>query len=197
MEFTVKLTQRDQKLLILLAVILIIAGFGFLAMPAIEEKSALEAEIQIAQQERDVLEQKVMLYQSHKAVLERLETEYKEASAGYYPILENQELERMITKWISAYDLQILQQSVNVSEQPKEVPPYFDALMSSSGSTDGVYVGTDTIRVTGSRQQLMQLVYSFTGTDPAIRVISFDLSQKTAEGGTVLQMELEVYMCKK
>ena len=71
-----KLTQRDQKLIILLAVILILAGFGFFAViPAMEEKSALEAEIQIARQEQDVLEQKVMMYQSHKAVLERLETE--------------------------------------------------------------------------------------------------------------------------
>ena len=47
-----KLTQRDQKLIILLAVILILAGFGFFAViPAMEEKSALEAEIQIARQE--------------------------------------------------------------------------------------------------------------------------------------------------
>lgn len=198
MEFTMKLTQRDQKLIILLAVILILAGFGFFAViPAMEEKSALEAEIQIARQEQDVLEQKVMMYQSHKAVLERLETEYKEASADYYPLLENQVLERMITKWISSYDLQILQQTVHVPEETKEIEPFYNAVMIPSGSTDGIYIGTDTVRVTGSRDQLMKLVYSFTGTDPAIRVVSFDMTQKNTEGATVLQMVLEVYMCRK
>ena len=96
---TLKLTERDKKLLVILAVFVLIVGVGAgVLMPLLDKGQELQekaADARIEQQER---EQKVVslpvLRDRESTVLSNIE----EMRKDFYPVMKSMEIDKMLTE---------------------------------------------------------------------------------------------------
>ena len=120
-----KLTNRDKKLLILLAVVLIAAGFGRLAVwplkQQIQERSEKQEQLEI---EKQAMEMKIAQAPSVKMMAEAMHTDYTNTMSDFYDRLKTQEVDNQITQIILQHNLAAVESSIRISEDPLTVEYY-------------------------------------------------------------------------
>lgn len=219
---TTKLTNRDKVLLAVLIVFLVIAGFVvFIILPAIDKRSDLQQQIEQAETERSEMEAEIALLPSYQKRKEENESKRRELIQDLYPMMENQEIDKMITNMILDMGLMARDFTVSVRPENRNFTPYTASAMgleealtqekgsqSSEKDTAGneIYISDITVTAIGSLESLQTLIDSVTNEYPALRVVSYTIGDKDAlildrdqnvRTDSTLTISLEMYMCSK
>lgn len=137
MKLEMKLTERDKKLIIFLALFLLIVGIGyFVVRPLYERVGQLQAQA-------DELEMQVEQTQNYLARLpqlrkmnEELQGQKQDELQIFYPYMESQELDKMITGLTLHESLGAKNLTITIPDTPYTVTPYFLAAP-QQGEEDG------------------------------------------------------------
>ena len=96
---TLKLTQRDKKLLIVLAVVVLIVGVGAgLLFPLMEKGQNLKEEVLNADIEQQERSQKVESLPALQKREDQVLEEIGKAQQDFYPIMQSMEIDKMLTE---------------------------------------------------------------------------------------------------
>ncbi len=222
-----KITEKDKKLLSILASVLILVMLGwYVVMPAYERTKQKKQEIEMAEMEVQEMDMKIAMYPGYSAEIDGLKQRTAEATSRYYDRMSSQEVDRELTGIVLANDLEC----VNLNIQPlvfAEESPYVRSDMAaaeaqeqaeggsaSSGEgeevQDQVYTCKVSMTVAGGDEALQRLVDLFVNDSPSIRVTSLSYQEgntrmRVQEDGSMVEEEpkrqlvlnLNIYMCDK
>lgn len=219
---TTKLTNRDKILLTVLAVFLVIAGFVvFLILPSIDKRSELEAQITEAETQQEEMESEISMLPAYQKKKEENEAKRKELIQDLYPMMENQEIDKMITNMILDMGLMARDFTVSVRPENRNLTPYAasamgleealaqqDKAQGTEEDTSGneIYISDISVTAIGSLENLQNLIDSITNEYPALRVVNYTIGKKDAlildsdqnvRSDSTLTIGLEMYMCNK
>lgn len=219
---TTKLTNRDKVLITVLIVFLVIAGFVvFIILPAVDKRSELQQQIEQAETEKSEMESEIALLPSYQKRKEENEAKRRELIQDLYPMMENQEIDKMITNMILDMGLMARDFTVSVRPENRNFTPYTasamgmeealtqeEAAQDSEKDTAGneIYISDITVTAIGSLESLQVLIDSVTNEYPALRVVSYTIGDKDAlildtdqsvRTDSTLTISLEMYMCSK
>lgn len=97
----IKMSSRDKKLLLFLAIFLIVVGFGkLIILPGLSHYQELETEIMDRQMEKDEMEMAIIGYPMLETEYEELKKQLDVAYEDCYPLMTSQEIDRRLTSII-------------------------------------------------------------------------------------------------
>lgn len=205
---TFTMTERDKKLLSMLAVVLIAALFiKFLIIPQLEVKSDLAAES--IEMDTQAMEMKLAIDSkgSLEENLKKANEEFTQAAEEYYPMMQSYEIEAFITKMILNSGMESRDLEVSSKPYVAEVIPYFaselglemaltgDGKESADGSDSGsesdgtqtgqtqstVYGSLVNVTVMGTLEQAKSLIDVVNEDYPSVRIQTFTIDSEAAE----------------
>lgn len=126
MKLEMKFTERDKKLIVFLSLFLLIVGIGYFVVRPLYEKvgqlqaQADELELQVEQTQNYL----VRLPQLRK-VNEELQGRRRDELQIFYPYMESQELDKMITGLTLHESLGAKNLTITIPDEPYVITPYF------------------------------------------------------------------------
>lgn len=203
---TLKLTERDKKLLVILAVFILIVGIGAgVLMPLMDKGQELQekvAEAKIEQQER---EQKVVslpvLRDRESTVLSNIE----EMKKDFYSIMKSMEIDKMLTelalsKGLTVKELDIRLPAAGEYSTIKDYTAFADesgAETANEGVTyNGIYTALVSMTLLGSRGEIQAMMDDCAANEPGMRITDFTWQSAKESEDRTLGMTLEIYMCR-
>lgn len=203
---TLKLTERDKKLLVILAVFILIVGIGAgVLMPLMDKGQELQekaADARIEQQER---EQKVVslpvLRDRESTVLSNIEEMKKE----FYPVMKSMEIDKMLTelalsKGLTVKDLDIKMPSQGEYSTIKNYTAFTDESETETANDgvtyNGIYTAAVSMTLHGSRGEIQSMMDDCAANEPGMRITDFTWQKVKESEARTLGMTLEIYMCR-
>ena len=126
MKLEMKFTERDKKLIVFLSLFLLIVGIGYFVVRPLYEKVGL------LQAQADELEMQVEQTQSYlvrlpqlRKVNEELQGQKQDELQIFYPYMESQELDKMITGLTLHESLGAKNLTITIPDEPYVITPYF------------------------------------------------------------------------
>lgn len=126
MKLEMKFTERDKKLIVFLSLFLLIVGVGYFVV------RPLYLKVDELQMQADDLEMQVAQTQSYLARLpqlrkvnEELKNDKQQELQDFYPYMESQELDKMITGLTLHESLGAKNLTITIPDAPYEITPYF------------------------------------------------------------------------
>lgn len=205
-----KLTERDKKLLIFLAVFIVVIGIGAgVLLPLIQKSQDLSSELADARLERQEKEMKVAMLPSMREKEKQLQENLSQVQQEFYKVMPSMEIDKMLTDLALARGLQV--QDLNISlplkGQYTELMDYTAMLnQQAAGAEDEsssgllVYSGASTASVTmvmtGERVNLQAMLDACAIQEPRLRISNFQWQKNTRgeTGGYTLAVSMELYM---
>ena len=126
MKLEMKFTERDKKLIVFLSLFLLIVGIGYFVVRPLYEKvgqlqaQADELELQVEQTQNYL----VRLPQLRK-VNEELQGQKRDELQIFYPYMESQELDKMITGLTLHESLGAKNLTITIPDEPYVITPFF------------------------------------------------------------------------
>lgn len=200
MQLSLKLTERDKKLLAVLAVVLVIAGLGGqVILPLMDKNTQLRAELDAAKLEQTEKQIKVSGLAGMRAARDASKEKLAEVSKNYLGIVKSKEIDRILTETALSAGVNIL--GLNIAMPGEEVTSIMDYhLMLQMATTEdiirsytGFYTVSTTLRMSGSRDALQSVLDNLSHREPFCRVSAFQWETTRSEG-EALSINLEIYM---
>ncbi|MDO5136786.1 MAG: hypothetical protein Q4D55_12085, partial [Eubacteriales bacterium] len=114
----IKLSDRDKKLLLFLAIFLMAVGFGKLViLPGIKNYQKLDMEITDRQLEKDEMEMTIIGYPMLEGEYEELKAQADEVYEDYYPVMNSQEIDRRITGIVLEAGVEAVSLQIDMADQ--------------------------------------------------------------------------------
>lgn len=127
------LTNRDKKLLVFLAVIVILFVFGkFVIAPQLNRTLDLQTSSALAELDRQEMEMKIATLAVAQKDNQDLKELLKTAADDYYPMLSSQEVDREVTGLFLEYGLEIEDLVISMPSEPSDLEPYVSSQMAQS-----------------------------------------------------------------
>lgn len=186
-------TQRDKKLLGLLAAFFVFAVFFILVFsPLAEKDSKLEKELAKMQEENEEYGSKASGAQEMAVKEQSVQGTLSGVLARYYPMLESQDAERMITTLMINHGLEVQEMSVSMPDSADRIKWYqysekAKEQAAASADTESqetellLYAARVTCVAEGEKQDLWALVDEVSASYPAISIVSADWSLTNQE----------------
>lgn len=185
------ITESDRRILSVLAAFLLAIAFFLLVFRPLSERNAqLQKEISEVKEQENAM--KISASQAEDMIKQEQDakTSLDEILVCFYPMLQSQEAENMITVLMLNHGLQIKNMSITTQDTPSELQWYqyskhaatqMSAQSEEAASTITDNFGIYTIRITctadGSRASLMALVDDISINYPAISVLGTEWSE--------------------
>lgn len=200
------MTESDKKLLAFLAAFLIAAGFFFFAFKPLTDKNRqLQKEINSAREQLHEMDKKAVLAQDMAEAEQAAREKTDQVLKRFYPLLESQNAESMITTLLLNHSLQIQSLTITMPETPVHLKwyQYSDQATSQSEETlqqdteqaFAVYSAKITVAAEGSKRNLESLIDDLSFHYPAISITGAEWSVK--DEAHQLTMNVEIYMCEQ
>ncbi len=202
---TLKVTERDKKILVVLAVFLIV--FGLLAgvlMPLMEDTQKLGEEITEAEVEKQEKEMKVTALPGMRSRMDKAEEELAAMQKNYYPVMKSVEIDRMMTNTAVNCGIQVSDMDIKMPDLTAYTTLLnygdivYGAEQENSEETpfDGMYTASLTMNMTGSRENLQSMLDVTISQEPRQRVTDFSWQKNQKEGSSeyTLSMSVDIYM---
>lgn len=212
MKIETKITERDKKLLIFLAVVLIAAAFiVFIIVPGIQRISALNAESASSALSKEEMDSKIAELPTLTQELEGKKAEWTETSEGLFGMMASQEIDKLVTDEVTACGLGMKSLNIVMNEELTPLPVYGEDLDEETSTAEddeavnsGIHSASVSLSVEGGQDKISQLTDRFADYT-AVRVTSmkYDTNEVLDDEGlvkatnTVLNLEMELYMCEK
>lgn len=194
-------TESDKKLLSFLAAFLL-AGIFFLAVfrPLMEKNNALQKEIEVARQEEVNIDTAASLAEDMASKEQTTKEQMLKTMQCFYPILESQEAENMVTILMLNHNLQVQNLSIVMSEVPSGLKWYQyseNAVTTATAASEnnpennkpedsfGVYTIRINCTADGTKENLMALLDDISMNYPAISILSAEWSGEETQTSVV------------
>lgn len=207
---TLTLTERDKKLLVILAVVALVAGLGAgVIYPLMNKAQDLQLELQDAQIEKAEREAKVanlpVIEQQHQTVYAEMEELQKDA----YPVMPSLSIDRTLTSLAQARGADVRSLSIEMPENQSyaSFPSYGQVLMAATSSSSdgqsgesenatyrGIYTAHATMSLSGNRETLQSVIDQVQAEEPNFRITEFNWGQNTSQNTFSLTIGIDVYM---
>lgn len=202
---TLKVTERDKKILLVLAVFLIVLGLiAGVLMPLMENTQKLGEEIAEAEVEKQEKEMKVAALPGMRSRMEKAEEELSAMQERYYPVMKSVEIDRMMTNTAVNCGIQVLDMDIKMPDFTSYTTllNYGDIVYgveqenSENTPFDGMYKASLTMNMTGSRENLQSMLDVTVSQEPRQRVTDFSWQKNQKEGSSeyTLSMSVDIYM---
>lgn len=202
---TLKVTERDKKILLVLAVFLIVLGLiAGVLMPLMENTQKLGEEIAEAEVEKQEKEMKVAALPGMRSRMEKAEEELSAMQEKYYPVMKSVEIDRMMTNTAVNCGIQVLDMDIKMPDFTSYTTllNYGDIVYgveqenSENTPFDGMYTASLTMNMTGSRENLQSMLDVTVSQEPRQRVTDFSWQKNQKEGSSeyTLSMSVDIYM---
>ncbi len=203
MKLEMKITERDKKLLTFLAVFVIAAAFLTLViLPGFDRAQSLREEIAADTQNKLEMDSKIAQLPTLEEQLGVMNKEWEVISRELYPMMESQDIDKIVTDEVLAQGLTTKKMNITVSQEPESLQPYLwkekqEQAQSEAAETEaadeeeeaGEDAGEDTgsvqaetyaeiytakvdLSVEGSREKIRRLMDRFVNGYAAVRVLS-------------------------
>ena len=202
---TLKVTERDKKILLVLAVFLIVLGLiAGVLMPLMENTQKLGEEIAEAEVEKQEKDMKVAALPGMRSRMEKAEEELSAMQERYYPVMKSVEIDRMMTNTAVNCGIQVLDMDIKMPDFTSYTTllNYGDIVYgveqenSENTPFDGMYTASLTMNMTGSRENLQSMLDVTVSQEPRQRVTDFSWQKNQKEGSSeyTLSMSVDIYM---
>lgn len=201
---TLKLTQRDKKLLIVLAVVVLIVGIGAgVLLPMMEKGQSLKEEVTDAKIEQQERSQKVKSLPVLQEKEEKVLIEIGKAQEDFYPVMQSMEIDKMLTglalsKGLTVKDLDI---KMPVSGEYTKLKDYTGPMPEGENEDEGVtyngiYTAAVMMTLFGGRDSIQSMMDECAAKEPGMRITDFTWQSAKESSSWTLGMTLEIYMCE-
>ena len=199
---TMKMTERDKKLLALLGVIGVAALLVFLViMPLREANRLMKTQIETNQEQITIMEQKLSELPAARTGNEERRTKLSELQEDMYPILKSQDIDRLLTERVTMYQLSARKLQIKLPETAANVTA-FGPVKDDGSNPDGkdaVWLAEVSMSVSGSRPQLDGFVDNLEQNMPGIRILDLSWGTERTNGAAdgvvnTLSLSLQVIM---
>ena len=202
---TLKVTERDKKILIVLGIVLVILGLTVgVLMPLAEDTQELSEKIAEAEIEKQEKEMKVVSLPGIRTREEQSQEELAAMQDKYYPVMKSVEIDRMMTNTAVNCGIQVTNMDIKMPDFTAytTLPNYPDLVYgteqenSENTAFDGMYTASLTMNMTGSRENLQAMLDVTVSQNPRQRVTDFSWQKNQKEGSSeyTLSMSVEIYM---
>lgn len=186
------ITESDRRVLSVLAAFILAIAFALLVFrPIMQRNEQLQKEISQVKEQENAMNIAASLSEDRIRQEQEAKKALDEILVCFYPMLQSQEAENMLTVLMLNHSLQIQNMSITVEETPSTLQWYqysrnasqqtsAEAQSQSSDVANADNFGIYTIRLTcsaeGSRENLMALVDDISINYPAISILSTEWS---------------------
>lgn len=202
---TLKVTERDKKILIVLGIVLVILGLTIgVLMPLAEDTQELSEKITEAEIEKQEKEMKVVSLPGIRTREEQSQKDLAAMQDKYYPVMKSVEIDRMMTNTAVNCGIQVTNMDIKMPDFTvyTTLPNYSDLVYgteqenSENTAFDGMYTASLTMNMTGSRENLQAMLDVTVSQNPRQRVTDFSWQKNQKEGSSeyTLSMSVEIYM---
>ena len=202
---TLKVTERDKKILIVLGIVLVILGLTVgILMPLAEDTQELSEKITEAEIEKQEKEMKVVSLPGIRTREEQSQKDLAAMQDKYYPVMKSVEIDRMMTNTAVNCGIQVTNMDIKMPDFTAYtmLPNYSDLVYgteqenSENTAFDGMYTASLTMNMTGSRENLQAMLDVTVSQNPRQRVTDFSWQKNQKEGSSeyTLSMSVEIYM---
>ena len=202
---TLKVTERDKKILIVLGIVLVILGLTVgILMPLAEDTQELSEKITEAEIEKQEKEMKVVSLPGIRTREEQSQKDLAAMQDKYYPVMKSVEIDRMMTNTAVNCGIQVTNMDIKMPDFTAytTLPNYSDLVYgteqenSENTAFDGMYTASLTMNMTGSRENLQAMLDVTVSQNPRQRVTDFSWQKNQKEGSSeyTLSMSVEIYM---
>lgn len=209
---SLKITQRDKKLLYILAVFVLIVGVGIgIAAPLFSKGQELSSRLAEARIEQSDKKQKVTslpgLQSKKPAALEKL----AELQNEFYPETPSMGIDKMMTEMALSHSLVVADLDISMPAEGEDTAlADYGAMLKEQSDASGdtaaaeeeavTYGGVSTVSVSmvmnGTKDNLQAMVNQCAALEPKMRIAGFTWQNNSATGkdGYSLSLALEMYM---
>lgn len=209
MKLETTITERDKKLLVLLAVLLMIVAFVLLVlMPAIEHNGVLQQEIDLLTEQKAEMDDQILLLPQNQQQLEKLKTDWDVLGETLYGPLKSKDIDCIVTGEVLKAGLNTQNLSITINEDNAKLLSFqsteSEAAATENETQSGVYSATVSLFVEGTPAQTQTLVDRFANDFPAVHITSIAYENKevldaaglVASNRMVLGIVMEFYLCE-
>ena len=209
-----KITKRDKKLLVVLAIFILVVGVGAgVLFPLLQKNTELKEKILKATTEKLEREIKVNALTEFRDKKKFVEDEFDKERQKFYKIMPSMDIDKMLTNIALSNKATVKDMDIKMPVQGgyTELKLYQDMLASraeaslsqgniSSGTEPTVYEGIYTAEVQvilqGDRRPLQSVIDEFASLEPKLRVseILWKKEDKGEENAYTLSMTVHIYM---
>lgn len=189
---TLKLTERDKKILVFLAAfVIVIPVFVWGILPLADKVMETKASLDAVKADVFEMQSKIQLYDTSVAENTSLKEEKQSIGASYYPTMQSQEVDRLITGIILNNGLTSTGLEISSIESEKNIAPYYTSGLKAGNAE--LYTYTVSLRAQGSKESVVSLIDDITNNYQGIHVDYFTILPGTTY---LIQMQLQIYMYK-
>lgn len=198
------ITESDKKLLSFLAAFLLAVLFIFLVFrPLYQKIQEIRTEVAIAKEEEISMDTKASLAEDMEGKEQAAREKLLETSQRFYPILESQEAENMVTVLLLNHNLKVQdltivmpnsQSGLKWYQHAKEAQALQEGTQEETSKEGfGVYTARIGATAEGRDADIKAFLDEVSVSYPAISILSAEMSQTENTGS--LTISLEIYMC--
>lgn len=201
---TLKLTQRDKKLLVVLAVVVLVVGLGAgILFPLMEKGQELKEEVGNAQIEQLERSQKVESLPALQKKEEKALEQIGAVQEDFYPVMKSMEIDKMLTelalsKGLLVKDMDIKMPSEGEYTTVKDYTgPTEEESSKEKGTTyNGIYTARVKMTLSGNRETIQSMMDECATNEPGMRVTDFTWQSGRESETWTMGMTVEIYMCE-
>ena len=210
------MTKREKKLLgAALAALALVFAVQYLILPALEEKAALQDQLQSLTRNRETYDSRLHALTYLDEAIAAHQQELDALSASYSPCLSTEEMDSVITGLLLNHDLFPITLTLQVGKSGAAAPYLkedkatkysydgmsLDALVSKPDVTveeitqkgaDFFYIGSAHLTASGAPEAWLSLLDTVSACHPDLRVVRFALMESGAD--TLITANVEFYM---
>lgn len=204
----VTITESDRRMLSILAAFVLAAAYFFLVFrPLSERNSQLQKEITQVKEQENAMNISASLAEEVIAQEQQAREELDNILLCFYPMLQSQEAENMLTVLMLNHNLQIQNMSITAESTPSELNWYqYSSRATQEMTADeqaraeeenaaiiddfGIYTIRITCAAEGSRQNLMAFVDDISLNYPSISILGTEWSNEEKPARTAAEENL-------
>lgn len=206
---TVKMTERDKKLLAGLGVFCVAAILVVLViLPLYSANQVMKEQIEANEEQIAMVQQKEAELPALQMGNEERREELLEAQTDLFPLLKTQEIDRLLTEKVMAHGLSARKLQIGMPEEAANVIGYGRSADDGSNpdKKDGVWIASVSLETAGTMAAMDSLIDDLSLDTPGVRITGLNWSsarrQVDAQSGLteqydVLNLQLEVEMSRK
>lgn len=201
MEMSLKLTEKDKKLILILLIVILLAGLGGrVVLPLMESNNQLKIQLEEAQLEKAQKEIKVSGLETMRAVRNQAKEAAGTVAARYSKVVRSEEIDRVLTetcleKQVNILGLAIYMPAAGVNTSITDYPLMLRGVSSQDiiRTFSGFSTASTVLRISGSQEALQSVLDTLSHREPYCRVTAF--RWETGRDDTVaLSINLDIYM---
>lgn len=195
-----EITKQDRCLISILLALAVAAAWIFLGiMPLYRLNREMEARLELAESDAREGQRKLTGLAELKSAGEDLKEEFREAGEGIYPVMESQEIDRILTEMVLECGLSARRMEISM--------PYrlYPGETDDKGAEPGIFRAQVLLEVTGSREDKDALLDRIARIPKSLRLLTMRRLKtriRTESGSVqeeldVMELKLEIIMCRK